>query len=153
MVAGTLACEADVVAVMSTQVQQVLSSTSTVVIAGQTITSTQITSIQKLNETDVAELWTYFSHLLTADQDHPSTLHTQITAAKMCAMPAPLGALRNALTSAISKCNYFPWKNGTRFFTALYRMDTECTRNAAGAPTFASPELGRGNRFWHQNFA
>ena len=95
------------------------------------ITETDVVQISTVNATETLMLWVYFSHDLSVDPTAASTLHNNETAYRMCNLHTrSLSALRKVLQGIVTGCQCDVLHSCSHFYTALYRLETECSVNA-----------------------
>jgi len=105
---------------------------ATVGATSATQTSTT-TVVRRYNTTEIDLALAYFMADLKATDN--TGAHTQAHAAYFCgvegstSMPWSLGTLKSVVIDTIAACNYVVGTNGTHLYTALFRIETECSRN------------------------
>lgn len=94
------------------------------------ITETEVVKISQVNATETSMLWAYFSHDLSVDPTATATLHNNETAYRMCNLHTrSLSALWKTLRGIVTGCQCDVLHSCAHFYTALYRMETECSVN------------------------
>jgi hypothetical protein len=130
-------CEAGLAAITSPQGSTTTTSqTSGSVGSTGTVSTETTTVVTRYNTTVIDRLLTYFGADLAAADNTAG--HTQATASRHCGATGDsmritqfsLGKLKSQVIETIATCGYKVGTNGTHLYSILFRIETECARNA-----------------------
>ena len=130
-------CEAGLAAITSPSSSTTTTSETTDTVGATGTVNTQTTTVvTRYNTTVIDRLLKYFSADLAAADNTAG--HTQASAGQNCGVTGnhaqiiqfSLGKLKSQVKETIATCNYRVGVNGTNLYTVLFRLETECARNA-----------------------